>query len=95
MRMHGKLFKKEKRTEEVISQMNRIFKIINERVSKIPPDKRKKVIHLGGAPTRVSAGLGVTNDIIKIAGAINPAGAIMQRNVDVSVHGNEDLSRIF
>jgi len=85
MRMHGKLFKKEKITEEVITQMNRIFKIINERVSKIPPDKRKKVIHLGGAPTRVSAGLGVTNDIIKIAGAINPAGAIMQRNVDVSV----------
>lgn len=85
IRMHGKLFKKEKRTEEVIKEMEKIFELINERVSKIPSKKRKKVIHLGGTPTRVSAGVGVTEDIIKIAGAINPAGAIMQRNIDVSV----------
>jgi iron complex transport system substrate-binding protein len=65
--------------------MNRIFKLIEDRVSKIPSDKRKKVIHLGGTPTRVSGVLGVINDLIKIAGAINPAGTIMQRNVDVSV----------
>lgn len=65
--------------------MEKIFKLISERVSKIPYQKRKKVIHLGGAPTRVSAALGVTNDIIKIAGAINPAETIMQRNIDVSV----------
>jgi iron complex transport system substrate-binding protein len=85
MRMHGKIFGKEKKTEEVIKEMNRIFKLIEDRVSKIPSDKRKKVIHLGGTPTRVSGVLGVINDLIKIAGAINPAGTIMQRNVDVSV----------
>lgn len=85
MRMHGKIFGKEKRVKEVIREMDRIFKIISERVSKIPPEKRKKVIHLGGAPTRVSGSLGVTNDIIKIAGGINPAGTIMQRHIDVSV----------
>ncbi len=85
MRMHGRLFGKEKRVEEVIKEMNNIFKLIQDRVSKIPPERRKKVIHLGGAPTRVSAGVGVTADIIKIAGAINPAGNIMQRNIDVSI----------
>ncbi len=85
MRMHGKLFGKEKKVEEVIKEMEKIFKLVSERVSKIPSQKRKKVIHLGGAPTRVSGALGVTNDIIKIAGAINPAGTIMQRHIDVSV----------
>ncbi|GAB6182400.1 hypothetical protein JCM13991_01410 [Thermodesulfovibrio hydrogeniphilus] len=85
MRMHGRLFGKEKRVEEVIKEMNNIFKLIQDKVSKIPPERRKKVIHLGGAPTRVSAGVGVTADVIKIAGAINPAGNIMQRNIDVSI----------
>jgi len=85
MKMHGKLFGKEKRVEEIIREMEKIFKLISERVSKIPYQKRKKVIHLGGAPTRVSGALGVTNDIIKIAGGTNPAGTIMQRNVDVSI----------
>lgn len=85
MRMHGKLFGKEERVEEVIREMEKIFKLIRNRVSKVPPERRKKVIHLGGTPTRVSGALGVTNDIIKIAGAFNPAGTIMQRNVDVSV----------
>ncbi|GLI53633.1 ABC transporter substrate-binding protein [Thermodesulfovibrio yellowstonii] len=85
MRMHGRLFGKEKRVEEVIREMEKIFKLISEKVSKIPYQKRKKVIHLGGAPTRVSAAVGVTNDIIKIAGGVNPAGTIMQRNIDVSI----------
>lgn len=85
MRMQGRIFGKEKRIEEVIKEMEKIFKFIESRVSKIPFYKRKKVIHLGGSPTRVSGAFGVTNDIIKIAGAVNPAGSIMQRNVDVSV----------
>ncbi len=85
MRLHGMLFGKEKRVEEVIMEMEKILKLIGERVNRIPTQKRKKVIHLGGAPTRVSGALGVTNDIIKIAGAINSARSTMQRNVDVSV----------
>ncbi|MEJ5226703.1 ABC transporter substrate-binding protein [Thermodesulfovibrio sp.] len=95
MRMHGKLFGKEKRVEEVIREMEKIFKLISEKVSKIPPQKRKKVIHLGGAPTRVSGALGVTNDIIKIAGGVNPAETFIQRHIDVSlekiVQWNPDL----
>lgn len=85
MRMHGKLFGEEKRTEEVIREMEKIFQLIKNRVSKIPLDKRKKVIHLGGKPTTVSCGTGVANDVIEIAGGINPAGSIKQRNMDVSI----------
>ncbi|MGB9628630.1 MAG: ABC transporter substrate-binding protein [Thermodesulfobacteriota bacterium] len=85
MRMHGELFAKEERAEELISEMEKVFSLIRERVSKIPADKRKKVIHLGGKPTTVSCGLGVSNDMIEIAGGINPAGSVKQRNMDVSV----------
>lgn len=95
MRMHGIIFGKEKRVEEVIREMEKVFKLITERVSKIPVEKRKKVIHLGGAPTRVSGALGVTNDIIKIAGGVNPAETFIQRHIDVSlekiVQWNPDL----
>ena len=85
MRMHGKLFGKEKEAEEDIAGMEKIFNLIKKRVSKIPPEKRKKAIHLGGKPTTVSCGVGVTNDIINIAGGINPAGSINSRNADVSI----------
>jgi len=85
IRMHGKLFGKEKKAEEVIAEMEEIFSLIRNRVSKIPPEKRKKVLHLGGKPTTVSCGVGVVNDIINIAGGINPAGSINSRNTDVSI----------
>lgn len=95
MRMHGIIFGKEKRVEEVIREMEKVFKLITKRVSKIPVEKRKKVIHLGGSPTRVSGALGVTNDIIKIAGGVNPAETFIQRHIDVSlekiVQWNPDL----
>uniref|UniRef100_A0A7C4JST0 ABC transporter substrate-binding protein n=1 Tax=Thermodesulfobacterium geofontis TaxID=1295609 RepID=A0A7C4JST0_9BACT len=85
IRMHGKLFGKEKRAEEVISEMEKIFNLIEKRVSKISPEKRKKIIHLGGKPTTVSCGIGVTNDIIDLIGGINPAGSIQSRNAEVSI----------
>jgi iron complex transport system substrate-binding protein len=85
MRLHGKLFGKEKRVEEVIKEMEKIFNLIRVRVSKIPPEKRKRVIHLGGKPTTVSFGIGITNDVITLIGGINPASSIKERNADVSI----------
>ncbi len=85
MRLHGKLFGKENRVEEVIKEMEKIFNLIRVRVSKIPPEKRKRVIHLGGKPTTVSCGIGITNDVIKLIGGISPASSIKERNADVSI----------
>lgn len=85
IRLHGQLFGKEKKAEEVIGEMERMFKLIRHRVEEIPEKKRKKVIHLLGSPTRVSGGVGITNDIIKICGAKNVAEEISYRNADVSV----------
>ncbi len=83
MRVHGRLFSKEERMERSIAQMEGIFKLIKERVSNIPNNKRRKVLWLGGKPTSVACGIGVTNDIFKLIGGINPAAQIPQRNADV------------
>jgi len=83
MRLHGKLFKKKKEMGHSISEMERIFKLIKYRVSKIPDSKKRKVLWLGGKPTSVACGIGVTNDIFKLINGINPASSIPQRNADV------------
>jgi iron complex transport system substrate-binding protein len=83
MWLHGRLFGKEKRMEHAIEAMERIFKLIKYRVSKIPGSKKRKVLYLGGKPTSVACGIGVTNDIFKLINGINPASSIPQRNADV------------
>ncbi|MEZ0329243.1 MAG: ABC transporter substrate-binding protein [Dissulfuribacterales bacterium] len=85
MRLHGRLFNREKRTEFVINRMEEIFRLIRQRVAAIPEEKRKRCLWLGGKPTTVACGIGVTNDIFKMTGCINPAGDIQERNRDVSL----------
>ena len=85
LRTYGKLFGKEKKVEETIKEMEKIFNLIKRRIISISPKKRKKILHLGGKPTTVSAGIGITNDLINLIGGINPAGIIKERNVEVSV----------
>jgi iron complex transport system substrate-binding protein len=85
MRLHGRLFGKEKQVEHCIARMESIFKLLKERVTKIPGDKTKKVLWLGGKPTSVACGVGVTDDVFKLIGGINPAAQIPQRNADVPI----------
>jgi len=83
MKLHGKLFRKERRTDKVIMQMEKIFGTIRERVSGIPPEKRKKVLWLYGKPTTVACRKGVPNDIFGLTGGMNPAASINQREADI------------
>lgn len=83
MKLHGKLFRKERRTDNVIMQMEKIFRIIKEKVSGIPPEKRKKVLWLYGKPTTVACKKGVPNDIFNLIGGMNPAASINQRDADI------------
>ena len=85
LKIYGKLFEKEKKAEETIKEMKKIFNLIKRRITNIPLEKRKKILHLGGKPTTVSAGIGITNDLINLIGGINPASVIKKRNVEVSV----------
>jgi iron complex transport system substrate-binding protein len=85
IRLHGRLFGKEKRAFELISEMEKVFNIIRTQVAKIPSAEKKRVIYLGGKPTTVSAGIGVTNDVINLIGGRNPAGTIPERNIEVPI----------
>jgi iron complex transport system substrate-binding protein len=85
MRLQGRLFNKEKKVESIIAQMEKIFASIRNRVSKIPKERRKKVIWLGGKPTTVTGGIGVNNDMFSLINGINPASSIRERSVDVSI----------
>ncbi len=85
IKLHGKVFGKERRANEIIFEMDKILKLIKDRVKKIQPEKRKKVLHVVHTPTRVSAGIGITNEMIKIMGAINPAEIINNNFIEISM----------
>lgn len=85
IRMHGRIFDKEKRAEFCIARMNEIFSLIKKRSLKIRPAERQKVLYLGSRPTGVSGKSGMTNDIIELIGGINSAAEIGERNADVSL----------
>ncbi len=79
----GRLFKKEKRAKDIIKNINRVFSLINSRVSKIPMEKRKRILWLWGTETTVNGGIGVQNDVIRLIGGINPAASINLKNIVV------------
>ena len=47
IRLHGKLFGREKQAEATIVEMQRLFTLVRERVSRITPDRRRKVLWVG------------------------------------------------
>lgn len=85
MKLHGKIFDKEAKTDAAIDRMEKIYSMIRERALSVPQEKKQKVLWLGGKPTSVSCGVGVNNDMFQMIGAINPAATMSQRNADVSV----------
>lgn len=85
LKLHGRLFGKEKRMDYCLSRMDEIFSLIKKRSCKIKNSEKQKVLWLGGRPTGVSGAAGLTNDIIKLIGAVNSASEIGGRNSDVSV----------
>ncbi len=85
LRIHGRLFGKEKIMNSSIARMESMFNMIKSRVGKVPVSGRRKVLWLGTRMTNVSGGVGMTHDTLTMIGAINPASNIKQRNVDVSV----------
>jgi iron complex transport system substrate-binding protein len=84
MRLHGKLFAKEKKIDDAISQMEGIFNLIKQRTAKIPPDKRKRVLWLYGKPTQVAGKLDLQVALINLIGGNNAASTINMRTAEVS-----------
>jgi iron complex transport system substrate-binding protein len=83
MRLDGRLFEREARMERAIGEMEGVFRMVRERVTRIPDGRKKKVLYIGSKPTIVSGAAGVTNDMITLIRARNPASVFKQRNIEV------------
>jgi iron complex transport system substrate-binding protein len=83
MRFLGRAFQREDRMDRAIGEMEALFRLVGERVSRIPEAQRKRVLYIGSKPTTASGQVGVTNDMIALIGARNPASVLQQRNADV------------
>ncbi len=81
----GRLFRKEDRAREIRSLMERSFAATASKVSQILPENRRKVLWLWQKPTIVSGGEGLTNELIKLTGGINPAEGIKTKHPEVSM----------
>ncbi len=81
----GRLFRKEDRAREIQSQMERSFAATASKVSKIPPQNRRKILCIWQKPTTVSGGTGLQHELIKLIGGINPAEGIQTLHPEVSM----------
>ncbi len=85
IRLHGNIFGKPERAEEVIGEMRRLFTLIEKRVSKIPLNQRKKAIWTYSRATNVNGNSGMIAEIFKIINVNNPASHIPQRQYSTSL----------
>ncbi|MCE5334143.1 MAG: ABC transporter substrate-binding protein [Desulfobacteraceae bacterium] len=83
--MCGTLFQKEERAAEIKLLMRETCARLEAKASEIPPEKRRKVLWLWQKPTTVSGGVGLQQDLIRLIGALNPAGAIRAKHPEVSM----------
>ena len=79
----GEVFGRRRRAAEIVKQMKRVVAFVCERLKGM---KRKpKVIWLWTEPTRVTGGAGLTNEIIALAGGVNPAAKFAAPYATVSL----------
>ena len=80
--LYGEIFNKQKRAQQIISEMKATFEMVTERVSGLPG---VKTLHTWSSPTKVTGGLGVTHDLIVNAGGIDVAQSLHQRYATVDM----------
>lgn len=75
----GKIFGEEKRASELIKEMKKIMRMVEEKVKKIPEERKVKVLTVGGdKPTTVLGGYWKEQDVKVLAGGKNVASLIPQ-----------------
>ncbi len=85
IRLHGNIFGKIERAEEIISEMKSLFTLIEKRCSKVLPDQRKKAIWTYSKSTNVNGNSGMIAEIFKIINVKNPADYVQQRQFSTSL----------
>ncbi len=69
----GLIYGRLERAEKLIHDMDTIVRLVEEKVSSIPPGRRVRVLYLWSTPTTVQGGNGTVNDFIVLAGGVNVA----------------------
>jgi len=81
--MLGAIFGREREALGLKRRMNVEFNLIAKRGANIK--QKRKVVWMGSRPTYLAAGIGITDELIRLIGAVNPASGVRQRNVEVSL----------
>jgi len=77
----GRIFDKNREAEQLVEKIKKDLDIINRKISKIPEEKRKRVIRLMGRSTIMTPGDdSFQNELIKAAGGIPP---VLGRNGNI------------
>ena len=79
----GEVFGRRRRAAEIVRQMKRVVGVVRERLKGV--ERKPKVIWLWTQPTRVTGGAGLTNEIIALAGGVNPAAKFAAPYATVSL----------
>jgi iron complex transport system substrate-binding protein len=85
MEVHGRLFGKESRLGQCVSEMEKVFDIVRNRTKDHAELPRKRVLWIGGKPTNVACGDGLTNELIAMNAGTNVAGDLRGSNVEASM----------
>jgi len=85
MRLQGTLFDEKRKIAAAIQRMDELFSAIRAGAAKRAGAVRKTALWLYGKPTTVAGRLNVTQDLFALMGLDNAAGALEQRNIEVSL----------
>ncbi len=85
MQLLGQVFQREDRIKTVTDEMESLFSMIRERVSKRPEKDKRTMLYLGGKSNSVSCARGINHEIMTMIGGVNLAGSIQQQSTQVSL----------
>ena len=85
VRLQGRIFQREAQAQNTITQMDEIIRLVQARSSRIPSDRRKKVLWLYGRENEVAGDADLTGNLLNLIGGRNVAGSFPQRTADVSI----------
>jgi len=85
IRLMGEIFNRKERAEALVSYLKEIVALVERRTERMHIAERPSVIWLWTKPTRVTGGVGLTNELIELAGGKNPAADFTVPYATVSV----------
>lgn len=85
IRLVGRVFNREERAEALVSYLEEMVTLVKSRTERMHPMERPSVLWLWTEPTRVTGGVGLTNELIELGGGRNPAKGFKVPYATVSV----------